>query len=141
MSDPVFTKIAHVCLYVSDLGTSVEFYKKLGFRKRFVFNRNGDVFGAYLEFGEGGNFIELFEDASRNGAACGRIAHFCLETPDLDAAMKALTAKGIEYTPKKLGCDATYQIWLKDPDGNDFEIHQYTQNSSQIVGKDVEADW
>ena len=138
---PVFTKLAHVCLYVEDLGRSVEFYSKLGFQKRFVFNRNGKLFGVYLEFG-GGNFIELFEDASRSAAAApGRLAHFCLETPDIDAATESLSARGIGFSPKKLGCDSTYQIWLKDPDGNEFEIHQYTENSSQIVGGEVEADW
>ncbi|GBU23119.1 hypothetical protein R80B4_03035 [Fibrobacteres bacterium R8-0-B4] len=138
---PVFTKIAHVCLYVKDLGRSVDFYSKLGFQKRFVFNRNGRLFGAYMEFGDG-NFIELFEDVSRSAvAALGRLAHFCLETPDIDAAMESLSARGIGFSPKKLGCDSTYQIWLKDPDGNEFEIHQYTENSSQIVGGEVEADW
>ena len=138
---PVFTKLAHVCLYVKDLGRSVEFYTKLGFRKRFVFNRNGNLFGAYLEFGDG-NFIELFEDISRSAtAALGRLAHFCLETPDIDAAMESLSARGIGFSPKKLGSDSTYQIWLKDPDGNEFEVHQYTPESSQIVGGEVEADW
>jgi lactoylglutathione lyase/glyoxylase I family protein len=138
---PVFTKLAHVCLYVDNLARSVEFYGKLGFQKRFVFNRNGNLFGAYLEFG-GGNFIELFEDPARAiSAAPGRLAHFCLETPDIEAAMESLSARGIGFTPKKLGCDSTYQIWLKDPDGNEFEIHQYTPESSQIVGGTVEADW
>ncbi|MDR2592159.1 MAG: VOC family protein [Chitinispirillales bacterium] len=138
---PVFTKLAHVCIYVKDLGRSVDFYSKLGFQKRFVFNRNGSLFGAYLEFGDG-NFIELFEDVSRSAvAALGRLAHFCLETPDIDATMESLSARGIGFSPKKLGSDSTYQIWLKDPDGNEFEIHQYTENSSQIVGGEVEADW
>jgi lactoylglutathione lyase/glyoxylase I family protein len=138
---PVFTKLAHVCLYVDNLARSVEFYGKLGFQKRFVFNRNGNLFGAYLEFGDG-NFIELFEDPARAiSAAPGRLAHFCLETPDIEATMASLTARGIGFTPKKLGCDSTYQIWLKDPDGNEFEIHQYTPESSQIVGGVVEADW
>jgi lactoylglutathione lyase/glyoxylase I family protein len=140
---PMFTKIAHVCLYVSSLERSMEYYAKLGFRRRFVFNRDGRIYGAYLEFG-GDNFIELFEDPSAVRAAgngSGRLAHFCLETRDIDAVMKALTEAGVEFTPKKLGCDATYQIWMKDPDGNDFEVHQYTPQSSQLVGGDVEADW
>ncbi|MDR0330771.1 MAG: VOC family protein [Chitinispirillales bacterium] len=137
---PLFTKIAHVCIYVENLERSVEYYSKIGFQKRFAFNKNGKLFGIYLEFG-GGNFIEIFEDASRSAEAPGKLAHFCLETPDIDAATESLTARGVEFTPKKLGSDSTYQIWLKDPDGNSFEIHQYTPDSSQIVGIDVEADW
>jgi len=137
----MFSKIAHVCLYVENLERSVEFYLKLGFRRRFGFNRNGKRFGAYLEFGND-NFIELFEDTSgERTAKNGRLAHFCLETSNIDAAMKMLTERGVEFTPKKMGCDATYQIWLKDPDGNDFEIHQYTPRSAQLTGGDVEADW
>jgi lactoylglutathione lyase/glyoxylase I family protein len=137
--DPVFSKIAHVCLNVEDLGRSVDFYTKLGFKKRFLFNKNGKNFGIYLEFGSG-SYIELFEDKSA-GFSRGRLAHFCLETPDLDAVIESLKRRGVEYSPKKLGCDATYQIWLKDPDGNAFEVHQYTSDSSQIIGRDVEADW
>jgi lactoylglutathione lyase/glyoxylase I family protein len=138
---PVFNRFAHVCLRVKDLGASVDFYTKFGFTKRFAFNKNGGLFGVYLEFGNG-NFIELFADARRDVSAnCGSLAHFCLETPDIDAVMESLSSRGIEYTPKKLGSDSTYQIWLKDPDGNEFEIHQYTSESSQVVGRDVEADW
>ena len=136
---PVFTRIAHVCLYVKDLLRSVEFYGKLGFRKRFAFTKEGKLYGAYLEFGDG-NFIELFEDADGNYGR-GRLAHFCLETPDIDAAIAFFTEHGVEFRPKKLGCDKTYQIWLTDPDGNDFEFHQYTPKSSQLVGGDVEVDW
>jgi hypothetical protein len=42
---------------------------------------------------------------------------------------------------EKLGCDDTWQIWLKDPDGNAFEVHQYTPKSMQFTGGTVEADW
>ncbi|MCL2218755.1 MAG: VOC family protein [Chitinispirillia bacterium] len=136
---PVFTKIAHVCLYVSNLERSINFYTKLGFKKRFVFTRKEKLFGAYLEFGEG-NFIELFEDPQGEYGR-GRLAHFCLEALDIDAAIQFLTNAGVEFTPKKKGCDETWQIWLKDPDGNDFEVHQYTPGSSQLTGGDVEADW
>ncbi|MDR2578561.1 MAG: VOC family protein [Chitinispirillales bacterium] len=136
---PIFTKIAHVCLHVKDIAKSIEFYGKLGMEQRFVFYRDGKLYGAYLEFGSG-NFMELFEDPAGDFGR-GRLVHFCLETPDIDAVTRALTEAGVEYTPKKLGCDSTYQIWLKDPDGNDFEVHQYTATSSQVVGGDVEADW
>jgi len=139
---PVFDKIAHVSLSVKNLQASIDFYTKLGFTKRFVFNKNGRLFGVYLEFGRG-NFIEIFEDTrpKRSGASKRTVGHFCLETPNIDTAIESLSSRGIEHTPKKSGADSTYQIWLKDPDGNEFEIHQYTPESSQLTGKDVEADW
>jgi hypothetical protein len=37
--------------------------------------------------------------------------------------MAMLKKQGIPFTPKTLGCDNTYQIWLSDPDGNPFEIY------------------
>jgi hypothetical protein len=43
---------------------------------------------------------------------------------------------------KKLGCDRTWQIWLSDPDGNQSEVHQYTEKSAQLTtGGSVEVDW
>ena len=54
-------------------------------------------------------------------------------------------ARGSQQTlnrlAKKLGCDQTWQIWLEDPDGNSFEVHQYTPESAQFMGGSVEADW
>ena len=69
------------------------------------------------------------------------LKHFCLEADDIDLVMQQLTAQGVDFTPKKLGCDNTWQIWLKDPDGNAFEVHQYTATSAQSMGQVVEADW
>ena len=65
----------------------------------------------------------------------------CLETEDLDQVTTQLRERGIEFTERKLGCDDTWQIWLKDPDGNRFEVHQYTPESMQFPGGTVEADW
>jgi lactoylglutathione lyase len=137
----MFKRIAHVCLYTKDLGKSVEFYSKLGAREKFRFTRNGADFGAYLELAPG-SFVEIFEDKDFAPGGNGGVAHFCLETESLDMVMAKLTAEGIPFTPAKLGCDGTWQIWLTDPDGARFEVHQYTSNSMQLVsGGRVEADW
>jgi hypothetical protein len=55
--------------------------------------------------------------------------------------MATLKERGVEFTPKKLGVDNTWQIWLEDPDGNRFEVHQYTPQSTQYSGGTIEADW
>jgi catechol 2,3-dioxygenase-like lactoylglutathione lyase family enzyme len=136
----MFTRLAHVCLHVAHLETSCAFYAKLGFTSRFRFTREGKLFGAYLEIAPG-NFVELFEDPSRTPTGSGSLRHFCLETDDMAAVMARLDAEGVPYTPNKKGCDDTWQIWLRDPDGNDFEVHQYTPTSRQITGGDIEADW
>jgi len=136
----MFTRLAHVCLHVRDLEVSCAFYAKLGLTTRFRFTREGKLFGAYLEIAPH-NFVELFEDPDRTPTAQGSLRHFCLETDDLAQVMAHLDAQGIPYTPNKKGCDDTWQIWMRDPDGNDFEVHQYTATSRQLVGGDIEADW
>jgi lactoylglutathione lyase len=136
----MFKRIAHVCLHVRDLQRSVDFYAKLGLRTKFQFTRGGAPFGVYLEIADS-SYVEIFEDKNRGPVENTGIGHFCLETEDVDALSDHLRARGIPFTDKKLGCDGTYQIWLKDPDGNSFEVHQYTPASTQKTGGTVEADW
>ena len=132
--------IAHVCLNVRNLGVSIEYYTSLGFKVRFRFTRKGSLFGAYLEIAPG-SFLEIFETRETAGGNAGGIAHFCLETDDIDGFISRCTNAAVAVTPKKKGCDNTWQVWLHDPDGNSFEVHQYTEKSAQLLGGDVEADW
>lgn len=133
--------IAHVCLNVSNLERAVAWYKRLGLKEVFRFTRKGKPAGIYLELAPE-SYIEIFEDTSLGKPVNTGIVHFCLETDSLENLMKEYDAAGIEYTPPKLGCDNTWQIWLTDPDGNSFEVHQYTEKSAQkAVGSVVEADW
>jgi lactoylglutathione lyase/glyoxylase I family protein len=136
----MFKKLAHICINVSNLDSSLDFYKSLGFKVNFLFTRNGKNFGAYLEISSG-SFIEIFENPEQTKKENCGLAHFCLEADDIDLIITKLAEFKISHTEKKLGCDGTYQIWLKDPDGYPFEIHQYTKDSSQFTMKNVEADW
>ena len=136
----MFKRIAHVCLSARDLERSVAYYEKLGFVRVFPFTRNGVVFGYYLKFAER-SYLEIFEDKDLGPVVNNGILHFCLETDDIDAVMAQLAERGVAFTPKKLGVDNTWQIWLEDPDGNKFEVHQYTPASTQFLGGTVEADW
>ena len=136
----MFKRIAHVCLNAKDLERSVAYYEKLGLVKVFPFTRKGSVFGYYMKLSDG-NFVEIFEDPKLGHVVNNGIAHFCLETDDIDAVVGRLTERGVTVTPKKLGVDNTWQVWLEDPDGNRFEVHQYTPASTQFSGGTVEADW
>jgi lactoylglutathione lyase len=136
----MITRLAHVCLNVSNLKVSLAYYTALGFTEKFHFTRNNSEFGAYLEIAPG-SYLEIFETAGVSDARPLGIAHFCLETDDIDGFISRCTSANIAVTPKKLGCDKTWQIWLNDPDGNAFEVHQYTEKSSQKTGESVEADW
>ncbi len=136
----MFKRIAHVCLNVRDLQRSLDFYTRLGCEPVFRFTKQGKPFGIYLKLAES-TFIEIFEQRDLQPSPNASLQHFCLETGDLHRLMADLRAHGVEFTEKKLGCDNTWQIWLQDPDGNRFEVHQYTDTSLQFAGGTVEADW
>jgi lactoylglutathione lyase/glyoxylase I family protein len=136
----LYKRLAHVCLYVHNLQRALDFYHKVGFVDRFQFTHKGADYGRYLQIAEK-TFIEVFENPKRGALVNNGLEHFCLETEDLDAVMAHLKAQGVPFTPKTEGADHTWQIWLADPDGNRFEIHQYSDKSMQLHGGVVEANW
>ena len=133
--------LAHICLFSKDLNRSLDFYcGALGLRRQFDFLKDGKLFGFYLQISPG-HFIEIFKADPAAEVRSQRIQHFCLEVGDIDALRDTLIKRGVEVTPNKMGCDQTWQCWCKDPDGIDFEFHQYTDQSSQITGKNCIVDW
>ena len=86
-------------------------------------------------------FIEIFKTDPAAEIRSQRIHHFCLEVDDIDALRDLLIKRGVEVTPKKLGCDQTWQCWCKDPDGTDVEFQQYTPKSSQFTRANCIVDW
>ena len=140
-SDTMFKQVAHVSIKTKDLATSIAYYEKLGFSVVFKFTRNGIDCGAYMQVGAQ-TYIEIFEDKNLGPVVNNGIIHFCIETDNINTVIAGLTEKQVPFTPKKLGCDNTWQLWLTDPDGNQFEVHQYTAASMQFtVGGSVEVDW
>jgi len=132
--------LAHVSLNVKNLERSMEYYQKLGFKPKFKFTRQGKHYGHYLEVCDN-HYIELFENPEMDAPVNTGIMHFCFESKDIDHLVQLLDSQGILHTDKKMGCDNTWQVWLTDPDGNAFEVHQYTNDSMQRVGGVAEIDW
>ncbi len=133
--------LAHICIFSNDLNRSLDFYcGALGLKRHFDFLKNGELFGFYLQAGPG-QFIEIFKAGPGEEIRGQRIHHLCLEVEDMDALRAALDLHDVAVTPKKLGCDHTWQCWCKDPDGTDVEFQQYTPNSSQLHAKDCIVDW
>jgi predicted enzyme related to lactoylglutathione lyase len=132
----MITRLAHICLQVRDIQRTIVFYRDgIGLPVKFLFRRKGEVKGAYFAIGDS-SFIEAFESESPVG-----ITHFCLQCDNIDDFMATVNARGIATTPKKLGSDQSWQSWLKDPDGNAFEVHQYTPQSMQLVGGEADMNW
>ena len=133
--------IAHLCVIATDLERSRKFYcDQLGLKRHFDFHKDGKLFGFYLEAAPG-QFVEIFRAGSAPDVRHQRVHHFCFEVDDIDAVSERLTRLGVSVTPKKLGCDQTWQCWCKDPDGLDIEFQQYTPDSSQFTRKNCIADW
>ena len=124
--------IAHVCFTASNLEASIEFYQnKLGLGHAFDFiNDAGKRFGVYLHAG-GRGFVEMFQGEVGAPAQNPSYRHMCLEVENIQEAVKALKAKGVEVTAPKLGSDHSWQAWIADPDGNRIELHAYTPESKQ----------
>lgn len=132
-------QLAHACVMSSDLAATEAFYcGKLGLKKTFDFIKEGELYGFYLELGNG-TFLEVFAEPAKERPS--RIRHLCFEVEDIDRVVEELDAKQVAHTEKKLGGDNTWQTWIKDPDGIDIEFHQYTDESSQITGTDCLVDW
>ena len=133
--------LSHICIFSKDLERSRDFYcGALGFKPHFDFLKDGKLFGFYLQIAPG-HFVEVFKADPAAEIRAQRIHHFCLEVDDLDALRDSLIKHGVEVTPKKLGCDQSWQCWCKDPDGTDVEFQQYTPESSQFTRKNCIVDW
>ena len=97
------------------------------------------IFNIYLEIALG-QFVELFpknpnqiDDVGWNERL--GYSHFALTVDDIFETRKELEERGVVFdSPISKGPSETYQMWVHDPDGNKFEIMQYTENSYQVKG-------
>jgi predicted enzyme related to lactoylglutathione lyase len=60
------------------------------------------------------------------------VRHFCFEVVGLEAEVARLEKRGVEVRPISIGMDHSKQAWIKDPDGNDLELMEYTARSLQL---------
>ena len=133
--------IAHACLGSSDLAKTEQFYSEvLGLDVTFRFRKGDELIGMYFGVGRD-TFLEVFKDTEGMIHERLPIRHFCLEVQDIKALEARLGECKVEHTEPKLGCDQSWQLWCEDPDGIRIEFHEYTENSAQRTGQDVEIDW
>ena len=89
-------------------------------------------------------FIELFYVPSAHSKHVPNpqkdlnYTHYSIEVSDLKAFRDQILKRGgapyIE-TEIERGLENTYTMWMHDPDGNRFEIMEYTPESYQVVGR------
>jgi catechol 2,3-dioxygenase-like lactoylglutathione lyase family enzyme len=126
---PPIVGIAHVAFQVSNSAKARAFYGDLlGYEEPFrLFQENGSVRLTYFKINDR-QFVEILP-----GLAVGqdeRLAHFALETTDVEALRLFLAEKGIQ-TPDKVnkGADGNLSLTLTDPDGHNIEFVQYLPDS------------
>jgi catechol 2,3-dioxygenase-like lactoylglutathione lyase family enzyme len=137
-------QLAHACFYTGDIGAMVDFYSaKLKLPIQFTLeNRAGAIFGYYFACGNS-TFIEVFDRElavkewggdveAPPGAA--RYRHLCLEVTGLKETCEELQERGVKVSEEiHEGLDHSLQAWIKDPDGNDIELMEYTHRSLQLA--------
>ena len=138
----MITQLAHINLFSDRHEEMVDFYtQKLGLKIAFTLDNNEGVpFGWYVECGKM-TFIEIFNQAGAVRQWGGRVValkhgskyrHLCFEVKDLAAYSDLLIERGVNITSITVGMDNSKQAWIKDPDGNDIELMEYTPTSFQV---------
>jgi catechol 2,3-dioxygenase-like lactoylglutathione lyase family enzyme len=131
-------QLAHLCIHSPDLQATEAFYRDvLGCGIQFEFRKKEKRFGFYIDLGNR-TFLEVFEGPT---AGEGDIRHLALEVDDLDGTIRHAASKGIAVGEKKLGNDQSWQAWLEDPNGVKIELHEYTDESLQLLGGTCEVTW
>lgn len=97
----------------------------------------------YMSWGED-SFIELFSVPSAKRRRIPdpkndlNYTHFAQVVSDLqEFRRQAIERGGADYfdTEISMGIENTWQMWMHDPDGNHFEVMEYTPQSYQITGR------
>lgn len=136
-------KLAHICLFTDQLDAMIAFYRDvLGFPVKFTMkNDDGFAFGYYFACGEM-TFVEIFDQRGAVKQWGGEVRamrsneeaharHFCFEVEGLEAEVARIESLGVKVRPISVGMDHSKQAWIKDPDGNDIELMEYTPRSLQ----------
>lgn len=156
----MFTSLMHLAFFTDQMEEMLDFYtntlggtvKVLTRFKAYLHSDNRPamqavarqdperIFSAYIELAPG-QFIELFpksEGQTRNDAPWNSqlgYSHFGLVCDDLQKTREELAARGLQPdTEPSKGPSGTWQLWFHDPDGNKFEVMEYTPESYQVVG-------
>ena len=153
-----FKSIMHVSFFTDNMEGMRDFYEnKLGLKPKIETRAKvykGLNRGKYSEIAEidperviivyieiaPGQFIELFpkkEDQGPHDEWNQNLgySHFALLVDNIYNTRDELIANGVEIDSDiSKGPSETYQMWVHDPDGNKFEIMQYTDKSLQVIG-------
>lgn len=143
----MIVRLAHLCFQTAQFETMTAFYRDtIGLPIKFSLRLpDGRVFGHYFALGET-TFLELFDQAGacemwggqsgpRSVLPGSTYQHFCLQVTGISQVREGIIARGCPVTEVTTGMDGSLQAWIKDPDGNDIELMEYTNESLQLEDK------
>lgn len=144
---------SHVCIAVSDMETSLAFYRDLlGLEVFFDLQLDGPAMetvtgevgarGRMIGGMLGGTVVELLEFAHRDLQPQHRDAklgytNISLSVRDIDATVAAITAAGVQPEQQPVDIGGVRMFFVRDPDGTPIEFVSYPngeRNSAQLWG-------
>ena len=146
-----YTHLGHPAMLCNRYDETLDFYtNKLGCIKLFdLYHDDGSLWLTYIKIARG-QFVELFANKyayDENKQKERSFEHFCIEVDDLPASIRFLKSNGVEvyWGPVDMGVKAEepYEAhlpgkcgslcaFIRDPEGNDIELMQFTENSLQL---------
>ena len=127
--------VQHIAFSCKDRKTLEKFYSHhFGFQRARVFNAGKP--DEFVMLRQGSMCLELFQETEASQTSRGDVhaigfKHLAFEVPDLDAALAALRADGIQ-TEAIYDCSSIVKgmrvTFFNDPDGNRLELMQGDQD-------------
>lgn len=120
--------LIHTCYRITDIGSSVEFYRALGFEEMGRLRIRNEAINVFMGLPEDGNEprLELTYNVGHNepydlGTGYGHIA---VSTGDLDQTLARLSEQGIEpeRPPYTVSDGGSRLCFVRDPDGYRIEL-------------------
>jgi lactoylglutathione lyase len=128
---PRITGVSHAAFYVADMTTARAFYEGfLGFQSPYLVPQADPAAPMVSIKLNDRQSVELFPGAELAPDA-DRLYHIALEVDDADAMRRYLLARGVAGVPPvtPTGRIGNRNFLIKDPNGNNIEIVQYTPES------------
>jgi lactoylglutathione lyase len=130
-------KTLHTAYRVSDLGTSLGFYTRLGYHEVGRVDIGGGTSLTMLKFpGDDVVTLELVHRPADGPVEIGTgFSHLVVQVDDLAATIEALSQAGLRPGPVERpgGPDGPQTAWLTDPDGYRIELVQWPPGHAEGI--------
>jgi len=117
--------LAHIGIFVKDIDTSIDFYKRLG----FTLDKTESIHIRLAFLSAGTCLIELVEQKDIGARTAGQVDHFAVEVDNLDAAITRAKENGIAIDASTVSfvdiLGGVKNVFFEGPDGERLEFFEY----------------